>query len=355
MAHSPLQSTAYRTVIETYLEGLLHRRVQSAHDMSPRYEALWQEIVRVSRYGKRLRPLMVFQAYESFGGQEITQIVPAAAACELLHVSMLIHDDIIDRDTLRHGQATIEGAYRSTYAAEVTSPRDQSHNALSAALLAGDLLLNEARSLITKCEVDPDRLQRAGHAFDQAVFEVAGGELLDIESVHAPRGSIDPLSIMAYKTASYSFVGPLSIGAILAGAPLNAQNTIRSFALNLGIAYQLTDDIIGVFGNSNVTGKPNDGDISEGKATALVQQFYTLAKPDKIEQLETYYGQRGITADQVSLIRDLLKTSGALHETELLIKTYVTRARRDLAALELAPEHFSRFEELISVCTERSS
>lgn len=355
MPNPLLQSATRLPLVNGYLDAFMSRKIQAAREVNPRYEALWHEIARVAGAGKRLRPLMLLQAYEAFGGQEPSTVTPAAAACELLHVSMLIHDDIIDRDLIRHGQPTIQGAYLKRYAGEVRDTADRNHNAMGAAILAGDLLLSDARGLITKCEVTEELARHAGYAFDQAVFEVAGGELLDVESASAPRGSVDSLAIMTFKTASYSFVGPLLIGAILAGAPLNAQRTVRSFGLNLGVAYQLTDDILGIFGDSDETGKSNDGDIREGKATYLVERFYALASADQVEAFERHYGNRQTDAAGCETVRALLTATGALHQTETLVGQYVERARRDLAQLGLTDEHTAAFEALIAASTDRTA
>jgi len=355
MPHTSLQSVAHLSLINSYLDAFFNRKIQAAHDINPRYEALWREMARVANYGKRLRPLMVVHAYEGFGGTDVSKITPAAAACELLHVSMLIHDDIIDRDLMRHGQPTIQAAYFKRYGGEVSNSTDRVHNAMSAAILAGDLLLSEARSLMTKPEAENEWLRQAGYYFDQSVFEVAGGELLDVESAQAPRGTVDPLSIMAYKTASYSFIGPLMIGASLAGASADALPSLRSFALNLGIAYQLTDDILGVFGNSSDTGKPNDGDIHEGKATYLIERLYALASSDAIVEFEQYYGRKDTDDDGSSRVRALLTESGALHETERLVHRYATQAKNDLHNLELSETATSVFEDLIVRCTDRKA
>lgn len=355
MPQHSLQSIAHLTLINGYLDAFFSRKIQAAREMNPRYEALWREIARVGSYGKRLRPLMVLEAYEAFGGNEPSRVIPAAAACELLHVSMLVHDDIIDRDLVRHNQPTIQAAYLKRYASEVTDPTDRNHNALSAAILAGDLLLSEARGLIAKCEAPDTSLRQAGFTFDQAVFEVAGGELLDVESAHAPRGNIDALSIMAYKTASYSFIGPLAIGAGLAGASLAHLKTVRSFALNLGVAYQLTDDILGIFGDSAETGKPNDGDIHEGKATYLVERLYALGTSDVVETFEALYGHPRTDEAGCNTIRKLLINTGALAESERLVKQYVDRARADLGRLDLAPRSHAAFESLIIASTDRKA
>lgn len=353
MAQQSLQSVAHLDLVNGYLDAFFSRKVQAARDMNPRYEALWREMARVGGYGKRLRPLMVLQAYEAFGGSEPSRVVPAAAACELLHVSMLVHDDIIDRDLLRHGQPTIQAAYLKRYASEISDETDRTHNAISAAILAGDLLLSEARGLMTKCEAPDELVRQAGYAFDQSVFEVAGGELLDVESVHAPRGSVDSLAIMTYKTASYSFIGPLTIGATLAGASLPALKALHSYGLNLGIAYQLTDDILGVFGDSDETGKPNDGDIHEGKATYLAERMYTLGSSDDIELFETYYGNPATDAHGCEIIKDLFTKTGALEETQRLIHIYAERARHDIAMFGLAPHATAVFDALIERSTAR--
>lgn len=352
---SVTESATHATLVTTYLDAFFARKIAAAREIHPRYETLWREIARVSSQGKRLRPLMLLMAYEAFGGNESSGVIPAAAACELLHVSMLVHDDIIDRDMMRHGEPTIQAAYETRYAGEVKRDADRQHNAVAAAILAGDLLLSEARSLITKAESTEDAIRAAGYIFDQAVFEVAGGELLDVESSATLHGSVSSLIIMTYKTASYSFIGPLLIGATLGGASLGQQKLIRSFALNLGIAYQLTDDILGVFGDTVTTGKPNDSDIHEGKATYLVERFYGLASADKVAEFETIYGSSTASAEDCHRIRELFASSGALGETERLVRSYTEQANRDLTELSLDTLAHDSFSRLVASCTDRSS
>lgn len=343
------------TLVNTYLDAYLNRKNLAARDIHPRYETLWREIARISGFGKRLRPYMVLLAYRAFGGTEPSRIVPAAVACELLHISMLIHDDIIDRDLLRHNQPTIQKTYETRYAGEVSDPRVRRHNALSAALLAGDLLLSEGRSLITKVEAPAEAVRHAGHAYDEALFEVAGGELLDVESAGAPRGSVDALTVMTYKTAGYSFIGPLLIGSILADAPLATQKILRSFALNLGIAYQLTDDILGIFGSTDLTGKPTDSDIHEGKATYLVERFYALAAAPDVALFERFYGNKEAAVEDCETVRQLLHKTGALAETERAVTQYAAHARSELAQLGIDAANEAAFLHLIKRCTDRSS
>lgn len=355
MPQPSVSSALHRALITDYLDAYFSRKIVAAREIHPRYESLWREIERVSGSGKRLRPLMVIMAYEAFGGVDVSRAIPAAAACELLHVAMLVHDDIIDRDRLRHGQPTIQAAYETRYAGEVADPAVRDHNALGAAILGGDLLLSDARAMMTRADASAEALAHAGRVFDQAVFEVAGGELLDVESAGAPRGSVDALSVMTHKTASYSFVGPLLIGAVLAEASAANQKVLRSFALNLGIAFQLTDDILGVFGNTDETGKPNDGDIHEGKATYLIERFYGLAPAGDVARFEALYGNPKTSAAGCADVRRLLEGSGALRSTERQVATYTARANADLARLPLSAESRAAFETLVRLSTDRTS
>ena len=349
------ESTTHQTLVNTYLDAFLSRKTAAAREIHPRYETLWSEIARISSRGKRLRPLMVLMAYEAFGGAESSRIIPAAVACELLHISMLVHDDIIDRDLIRHSEPTIQAAYEMRYAHEITDEEDRRHTAIAAAILAGDLLLCEARGLITKAEASDDAVRQAGYVFDQAVFEVAGGELLDVESSLAPRGHVEAITIMTYKTASYSFIGPLLIGATLAGASLSQQKTLRDLALNLGVAYQLTDDILGVFGNTIDTGKPNDGDIHEGKATHLVEQFYAHANAADVERFERIYGNKNASRTDCEFIRTIFTACGALADTERKVRVHIDMALESLSSLHLDTTSHAAFVELIGKCTDRSS
>ncbi len=336
------------------LEAFFEHNIHTAQLISPHYEALWTEMRRLIRSGgKRLRPKMTLLAYEAFGGHDCTAILPIASAQELLHLSMLIHDDIIDRDYIRYGVDNIAGGYNTIYEPFVSDTTDRLHYAHSAALLAGDLLISGAYELITQSTVSLPKVIEIQRLFAQSMFEVAGGELLDTESSFRELGAISAELVARYKTASYTFVGPLVIGATLADASVRDVAYVRSFAENIGIAFQLRDDIIGVFGDEEQTGKSVTGDIREGKRTYMIEQFTQHATTQQRLIFDHSFGDQYISTNELTILKDLLISSDAKRRTEQAIAAYGTKARHALRHLTIATEFKEQLEELIAVATER--
>lgn len=352
--HNSDQSIDFSTALNTTIDHFFERSISKALTINPHYETLWKELHRlIQSGGKRLRPRMTALAYEAFGGTDIVGMLPIAAAQELLHLSMLVHDDIIDRDYIRYGVANIAGGYDKIYSPLVSNTTDRLHYARSAALLGGDLLISASYQLMTESTLAPDRVIAAQHLFSKSIFEVAGGELLDTESVFRPLGEISAETIAHYKTASYSFIGPLMIGALLADAPHEDQAYLRLFAENLGIAYQLTDDIIGVFGDEEKTGKSNTSDIREGKRTYTIEQFYARSTPEQKELFGHYFGDRQITTEQVDIIKGLLISTGARQKTDEAIARYEVKAHSALDSLSINKPFHDSLSELITTVIRR--
>jgi geranylgeranyl diphosphate synthase type II len=304
--------------------------------------------------GKRLRPYITLLSYGMNGHERnIDDILPAAAAQEMLHMAMLIHDDIIDRDQIRYGVKNVAGQYDEHYGQYVENSTERLHFSNSAAIIAGDLLISEAYALIQKCKIDAAHIAKAQSTLSQAIFNVVGGELLDTESAFMPFDQIDALTIAHYKTASYSFVSPLTMGAQLADMPADVIQKLEKFGIALGIAYQLQDDILGFFGDEIVTGKSVSSDITEGKHTHLVEQFYRLANPDQISEFATIFNNRAATNDQLEQARKLLQISGAVEAILNTIGQYANQARLELDDITMNDDARSAFLELIERCTAR--
>jgi geranylgeranyl diphosphate synthase, type II len=350
---SPMK-TDYTMELNHVLESFFARNIDAAAMVSPYYEALWIETRRlIQSGGKRLRPKMTLLAYEALGGTDYESILPIAAAQELLHMSMLIHDDIIDRDYIRYGVDNIAGAYNKIYDQHVSDKTDRLHYAHSAALLAGDLLISGAYELITESSVTLPKIIETQRLFAQSLFEVAGGELLDTEASIRELGAIKAEVVARYKTASYTFVGPIVIGATLASASMKNIASLRVFAENIGIAFQLRDDIIGVFGDEAKTGKSTTGDIREGKQTYMIEQFLALATEDQRLTFDHYFGDNSISSDEVDTIKQLLIASGAKQKTEDAIDLYEKRARQALQKVTILDDFHEQLEGIIVIATRR--
>lgn len=221
-----------RTLMNDYLERIFVARTEKADSIHERYRLLWDRIQRLSFCGgKRIRPYLTMVAY----GQMDEKIAPVAAAQELVHIAMLIHDDVIDEDDVRRGQKNINGTYKEEYNDYLDPPR-ASHFASSIGILAGDALLSEAYFAIADCEFDATIKQKILMRLHSSVYEVIGGELIDVEAGFVPV-PIDPELIYRYKTSSYSFVGPLLTGAYCAELDAKTCAALEEFGTSLGIAY----------------------------------------------------------------------------------------------------------------------
>jgi geranylgeranyl diphosphate synthase type II len=338
--------------VDAILARFFDEHLLAATDVDPSYEKLWATMQRMYRAGgKRIRPYLVMLAYEGAGGTEAAGVMRVAAGVELLHMAMLIHDDIIDRDYTRHGQQNIAGTYKKTYHA---APHT-THYAHGAALLAGDLALSGAYQLILSSSLPAGQRVLAGQLLSQTIFTVTGGQLLDMEGVMQPVTSVNSLKIAALKTASYSFVSPLTVGARLAGAEQSVLLALTRYGEALGVAFQLADDILGLFGDEAVTGKSSKSDIAEGKPTYMMQRALALSDELVRTELSAILGSKNLTDANVHWTREVVIATGAKREAEQLIETYAATALQAIANTGLTPDVHNALVALIALATRRDA
>lgn len=317
-----------RQAVDSYIADLLRERADDAAELGESYEQFWHTISSVVMAGgKRIRPHLTVIAY----GELDDKIVPVAAAQELIHIAMLMHDDVIDQDFVRHGVANVNGRYQKVYAAFVDEPR-RTHYAYSAAVLAGDALLSESYHAVHSSGFDAEMIRRVSAQLHRAVYEVIGGELLDVEAAFVTDKVFSPLSIYRYKTSSYSFICPLVSGAICARKSDETIAILTDFATNIGIAFQIQDDLLGVFGDEAEFGKTTTGDLREGKRTLLVAAHEERMNDEQREHFSRF-GVDDATDDQLSQIKKDLEDSGAKAETEHQVRMYFDKARAALDQL----------------------
>jgi len=292
---------------------------------------MWENLEQVViAGGKRLRPYLLVLAYETGGRTFDDSVIQVASGWEMLHQCMLIHDDIIDRDILRHGQPNISGRYRVNYELHDLSDEDRAHFADSAALIAGDLALSAAYELILESPFDPPKKLAACQVLSDAIHAVALGELHDTEASFSAIDSQETVLIAEMKTASYSFIGPLMCGALLADMDEAGLASIAAFGRALGIAYQLKDDWLGLFGETTTIGKSNTSDITEGKRTSFVEYALLHVSPQESRRLQSILGNPDASAKDFATFRSLIESSGARAHVEGLIKEYTTEAKARL-------------------------
>lgn len=340
---------ATKRAVDAYIMDRIHDRVVQAAVMHPRYERLWREIARIYQAGgKRMRPYLTVVGY----GKMDTAIIPVAAAQELLHVAMLVHDDIIDQDTMRHSQATINGAQETHYA-PLLPPRQTTHYANSVALLAGDALLSEAYHSVQSTPFSPSVILQLSERLSQSAFEAIGGELIDVEAGFIMTERFDPMTIYRYKTASYSLVGPLVSGALCAEVDEATLNLLQKFGTQCGIAFQLQDDLIGVFGDEATIGKPADTDVREGKHTVLIVEHQKMMNNEQAARFAEWFGVHDAPSEALHQLKQDIDASGARKKTEAITQQHFAQAR---ATLDKIPRGFRRdeLEQFVDRLQERS-
>lgn len=356
-----LTQSEVKNLIDTRLADYCEARIADAQVVSPRYTELWQSIDRLLKAGgKRFRPYMLLSTYLAYSQNNseessIEAVVPAAMAQEFVHVAMLVHDDIIDRDDVRYGIKNVTGHYKDIYEPLLPDIGERTHMARSASLLAGDALLSESYRMLSTVNGPALLVQKATEIFANGVFEVIGGELLDTESGFFAKGTVNAELVARYKTASYSFISPLTSGAVLAGASGSEIMLLQQFSEYLGVGYQLRDDLLGVYGDSEKTGKSTSTDIIEGKQTYLIEQFDKLASEDQKHKFDALFHKADATDEQISIVKQLLVDSGAKAKVQSKIDELRQKAIYSVEQLSIPSESKEGFLTLIDRCLDREA
>ena len=334
--HPPLNLSAVQDLVEDELDRFFERAKARAGKLGPGYLSLWQTLEDSTAGGKRVRPRILLTAYLNLGGTDTAAAAGVGAAFELLHTALIVHDDVIDLDFTRRGRENVSGVYRGLATSAGVDEGAARHRGMSAGVIAGDLALTGAFRLLDRAEVNGPTRLRLAEILDDAVFASAGGELIDVDlSFHPDAPPIaDILHMERLKTAVYSFEAPLQAGAVLAGASDDVIATLGLYGRDIGIAYQVVDDLLGVFGAESATGKSSFSDLREGKRTVLIS--YAADKPEWAE-LSTLIGCPNLTARDAARARELLISSGARDHARDLVREYSDRARQHLDCPAVTP------------------
>jgi geranylgeranyl diphosphate synthase type II len=326
----PLASMSALEDVEVVLEECFESKAALVRANGSHYARLWNEARIASRGGKRLRPAILVHTHQTLSGRHDRAAAVVAAAYELLHTAYLMHDDVIDGDTFRRGRSNVSGTFRDDAVRDSAVKDAGVRWGDAAGILGGDLLLHCAQRLIATLDA-PTSLRRALlDVLDEAMFVTAAGELYDVaysEEVVLP-GLAEVLAASQRKTAHYSFVAPLVSAALLAEAD-DAIAPLSEFGLHTGTAFQLRDDLLGVFGDESVTGKPASGDLRRGAVTPLMCFGMQTAWGDELRDI---VHQSRCDAEDLARARELLRRCGAVEFVESLIEESVHRADASLGS-----------------------
>jgi geranylgeranyl diphosphate synthase, type I len=353
----PETSLEVGALVISRLQSVLEEETRRWGSVDPDLgDALESIAATVLAGGKRLRPAFCYWAFVGAGGDPgDPSVVDAGAALEMLHCAALIHDDVIDGSRVRHDADALQVGFEGRHRARGWRG-DPARFGDNAAILMGDLAFAYAARLLPSGPVEVRRL------FEEMCLEVNVGQYLDLlgaaEGVDLPEGlAIERAArICRYKTAKYTIERPLHLGAALARPSGLAalQESLSAFALPLGEAFQLRDDLLGVFGDPAVTGKPVGEDLREGKATLLASVAVASLGSDAAGRFVERFGSEHLDDAGVSLLQSLIVESGSRARVEATIETLLEESLAALDRLPLLPPGLSALRDLAGFTAGRS-
>jgi geranylgeranyl diphosphate synthase type I len=302
--------------------------------------------------GKRLRPAFAYWGWRAAGGNaaKSEQIMVAGAAIELVHASALTHDDVMDDSATRRGRPAAHREFARLRRSAV-SAQSAERFGHSAAILLGDLLLSWSDELLGSSGLKPKALARGRVYFDRLRTEVVAGQYLDVLGQTSDRSTAaDAMRVIRYKSAKYTIERPLQFGAAVAGADSRQLGALSSYGVPLGEAFQLRDDVLGVFGEEHVTGKPSGDDIREGKRTLLMARAFDMANAEQRQVLAADVGNAEIDELGIRAVQEVLRDTGALAAVETVISELTTAS---LSALRHCPVESAEVREALRLLTAR--
>ncbi|UUN26751.1 polyprenyl synthetase family protein [Streptomyces sp. FIT100] len=354
-------AAAIRAEVDAHLAGFLQDQAESA--CGGRLPTLVTDILaRFLRGGKRLRPLLCTLGSLAAGGCVGPPVIAVAASLEMFHAFALIHDDVMDRSATRRGAPTVQQELAGHYLAQAPRRSGSRHIAQAAAfgnagaILIGDLALVWSVHMLAAAGLDAHRFARTRTVINEMHHDVIYGQWLDLHAVGGSDSDVEtPLSVIRYKTAKYSVERPLHLGAVLADAPPAALKALTTYALPIGEAFQLRDDLLGVFGDPSVTGKPVTDDLREGRRTLLLATAHALADPDQRRILARHVGDPLLTEHGASAVRTVLNETGAPEHVERRIATLRDEALRGLDDAPITTASKAELRTFAHHMTERTA
>lgn len=340
--------------IDKRLEVFFNSKISKAKEIDPIYEKLLLDMKKfIQRGGKRLRPTLMLLGYKAAGGEDFTRALDASLSLEIFHNFVLIHDDVMDGDMTRYGGANMTGIYYKRFKKQL-SESNARHTAESIAILAGELNEFFTFEILTQLDVDKEIIFEMMAHFQKVLFETGAGQQLDVMS--SIRGDLNLNKIEKvnyYKTAQYTVTSPLQLGVIAAGGDRKLMQNFAEFGAELGKAFQIADDLLGMFGSTRQTGKPVGSDIREGKQTLLMYYAKKLAKPLEWKAIETRLGQDNIANDDVKIVRNILKECGAQAKAVVAAEDHLQKALKIVEKMQIQEETKSILRAFSYYCVVR--
>lgn len=304
--------------------------------------------------GKRIRAAMMYVGYLAAGGEDRQEMLKASMSIELIHTFLLIHDDVMDRDDVRHGQTTIHAFFRQ-YGETVFPGKDSVHLGNIMAISVGDILTAYGSQCLFTSSFRPENIILALRRLQSIILSTVIGQMKDIRMGFSSEiaDENDVLLMYELKTARYTFEGPLCLGVTLAGGSKELLLQMKDFSIPIGIAYQIQDDILGIYGEETSVGKVVGSDLEEGKMTLLVSRAYKQANKAQKKELKDIWGTT-LTKEKLVRVREIFKETGSFDYAMNLQNTLLAQAKekaQDIATTNSYSRDF--LLSIISYLSER--
>ena len=345
-----------RSAVEEELSIFLNR--ESAYlnsissDLSPVSDSLTSFLLDS---GKRLRPLFAYAGFAAAAGSLEKSAIRAMAALELLQACALIHDDLMDGSDTRRGKPSIHRHFESVHVQDQLDGFAPQYG-LSAAVLLGDLALVWSDQMLNTAGLTTEQFARVLPFYNEMRVELMAGQFLDIHEQTQKDTSVDrSMKIARYKSGKYTIERPLHLGAAMTSSSKEVTDALSAYGLPLGEAFQLRDDLLGVFGDPSVTGKPAGDDLREGKRTVLIAMTHERQSPAQLEICKKYFGKPDIDAEGVATLQEIIESTGARAELEATIDRLTDQALTAAQSQVFTDDGKALLVELANIATKRSS
>jgi geranylgeranyl diphosphate synthase type I len=352
---TPRELADLRDRVQPVLDAFVAAQVERLRTVSDELAPFVDAVTALLTSGKRLRPAFCYWGWRGAGGPDDEAAVRAATALELLHASAIVHDDVMDESDTRRGRPATHRRFADLHRGNAWLGSPELFG-VGAAILVGDLCLSWADELLYGSGLPAPALRAAKPVYDEMRTELMAGQYLDLLEQVSGDGSVDrAMRVLRYKSAKYTVERPLHLGAALAGAPEDGavRAVYTAYGLPVGEAFQLRDDLLGVFGDPEVTGKPAGDDLREGKRTVLVGVALERAGPAGAALLRAGLGDPELDDAAVDGLRAVISDSGARQHVELLIAHRVDEALGALVEGPLADPTRRVLSELAVAATSR--
>ncbi len=306
--------------------------------------------------GKRLRPLFAYAGFAAAGGALEKPVVRAMAALELLQACALIHDDLMDGSDTRRGKPSIHRHFETMHVQDQLDGFAPQYG-VSAAVLLGDLALVWSDQMLNSAGLTTEQFARVFPYYNEMRVELMAGQFLDIHEQTQKTTSVDrSMKIARYKSGKYTIERPLHLGAAMtSSASPEIFAALSAYGLPLGEAFQLRDDLLGVFGDPSVTGKPAGDDLREGKRTVLIAMTNDRQSEAQREVARTYFGKPDLDAQGVAALQEIIESTGARAELESTIERLTDAALAAAESSLFTNDGKALLVELANIATKRSA